>query len=216
MANYLLEIGLEEMPAHLVSAAAMQLETRMTVFLSENRLAFETMTQFSTPRRLAVLVKGLADASAAIDEEVKGPSAKIAKDAEGNWSKAIQGFSRGQGVTPDDLVLQGDYYYANKHIAGIATADILTSVGRDVISKMQFSTYMKWANNNFLFVRPIQWIVSLLDAQVVSFDLLDVTADKITYGHRFLFDGQIMLDDALDYAPRLNEAFVVADAAARQ
>ena len=216
MANYLLEIGLEEMPAHLVSAAATQLETRMTDFLSENRLAFETMTQFSTPRRLAVLVKGLADASAAIDEEVKGPSAKIAKDAEGNWSKAIQGFSRGQGVTPDDLVLQGDYYYANKHIAGIATADILTTVGRDVISKMQFSTYMKWANNSFLFVRPIQWIVSLLDAQVIPFDLLDVTADKITYGHRFLFDGHITLDDALDYAPRLQEAFVVADAAARK
>src|SRR5574341_978837 len=135
MANYLLEIGLEEMPAHLVSAAATQLETRMTDFLSENRVAFETITQFSTPRRLAVLVNGLADASASIDAEVKGPSAKIAKDAEGNWSKAIQGFSRGQGVTPDDLVLKGDYYYANKHIPGIVTADILTKIGSDVISK---------------------------------------------------------------------------------
>lgn len=88
MANYLLEIGLEEMPAHLVSAASQQLATRVSDFLTENRVTFESVTKFSTPRRLAVLVNGLADASASIDEEVKGPSAKIAKDAEGNWSKA--------------------------------------------------------------------------------------------------------------------------------
>ncbi|MFZ2734287.1 MAG: glycine--tRNA ligase subunit beta, partial [Lactococcus raffinolactis] len=170
MANYLLEIGLEEMPAHLVSAASQQLATSVSDFLTENRVTFESVTKFSTPRRLAVLVNGLADASASIDKEVKGPSTKIAKDAEGDWSKAIQGFSRGQGVTPDDLVLKGDYYYANKHIAGIATADILTKIGSDVISKMYFSTYMKWANNNFLFVRPIQWLVSLLDTDLVPFD----------------------------------------------
>ena len=216
MANYLLEIGLEEMPAHLVSAASQQLATRMADFLAENRVTFESVTKFSTPRRLAVLVNGLADASASIDEEVKGPSAKIAKDAEGNWSKAIQGFSRGQGVTPDDLVLKGDYYYANKHIAGIATADILTKIGSDVISKMNFSTYMKWANNNFLFVRPIQWLVSLLDTDLVPFDLLDVTASNVTHGHRFLFDDTIVLENASDYEASLKQAFVVADADARK
>lgn len=216
MANYLLEIGLEEMPAHLVSAASTQLETRMAAFLKENRVSFDSIVKFSTPRRLAVLVSGLSDTSESIDEAVKGPSAKIAKDNEGNWSKAIQGFSRGQGITPDDLVLEGDYYYANKHISGIPTADILKSVGRDVISNMQFSTYMKWANNNFLFVRPIQWLTSLLDDDVISFELLDVTAGNVTYGHRFLFDGEIVLTNALAYEASLKAAFVVADAAARK
>lgn len=216
MANYLLEIGLEEMPAHLVSAASTQLETRMTNFLAENRVVFESITKFSTPRRLAVLVSGLSSLSKSIDEVVKGPSAKIAKDDEGNWSKAIQGFSRGQGVTPDDLVLEGDYYYANKHISGIPTADILKNVGRDVISNMQFSTYMKWANNNFLFVRPIQWLVSLLDDRVISFDLLDVTAGNVTYGHRFLFEGEMVLTNASAYETSLKDAFVIADAAARK
>ncbi|WP_314087625.1 glycine--tRNA ligase subunit beta [Lactococcus chungangensis] len=216
MANYLLEIGVEEMPAHLVSAASQQLARRTADFLTENRVTFESITKFSTPRRLAVLVNGLADTSASIDEEVKGPSAKIAKDAEGNWSKAIQGFSRGQGVTPDDLVLKGDYYYANKHIAGSATADILMKIGSDVISKMNFSTYMKWANNNFLFVRPIQWLVSLLDTDLVPFDLLDVTASNVTYGHRFLFDDTIVLENASDYEASLKQAFVVADADARK
>lgn len=216
MANYLLEIGLEEMPAHLVSAASAQLETRMAAFLKENRVSFDSIAKFSTPRRLAVLVSGLSDTSESIDEAVKGPSSKIAKDNEGNWSKAIQGFSRGQGLTPDDLVLQGDYYYANKHVAGISTADILKTVGDELISRMQFSTYMKWANNSFLFVRPIQWIVSLLDDVVMPFELLDVTASNVTYGHRFLHDGEIVLANALDYEESLKAAFVVADAAARK
>ena len=216
MANYLLEIGLEEMPAHLVSAASTQLETRMAAFLKENRVSFDSIAKFSTPRRLAVLVSGLSDTSESIDEAVKGPSAKIAKDNEGNWSKAIQGFSRGQGLTPDDLVLQGDYYYANKHVAGISTANILKTVGDELISRMQFSTYMKWANNSFLFVRPIQWIVSLLDDVVMPFELLDVTASNVTYGHRFLHDGEIVLANALDYEESLKAAFVVADAAARK
>lgn len=216
MANYLLEIGLEEMPAHLVSSAATQLASRVSDFLMANRVSFDRVTKFSTPRRLAVLVTGLANESASIDEEVKGPSAKIAKDAEGNWSKAIQGFSRGQGVAPDDLVLKGDYYYANKHIAGIATADILTKIGIDVIGKMNFSTYMKWANNQFLFIRPIQWLVSLLDTDVVPFDLLDVTSGAVTRGHRFLYDEPIVLGNATDYEESLKKGFVIADAKARQ
>ncbi|MFK5292671.1 glycine--tRNA ligase subunit beta, partial [Lactococcus lactis] len=101
MTNYLLEIGLEEIPAHLVTPSINQLAERMETFLKENRLEFDKIIKFSTPRRLAIIVEGLAEASEAIDEEVKGPSAKIAKDAQGNWSKAIQGFSRGQGATPD-------------------------------------------------------------------------------------------------------------------
>lgn len=216
MANYLLEIGLEEMPAHLVTPAINQLAERLSDFLNENRLEFDAIRKFSTPRRLVVLVEGLAENSEAMDEEVKGPSAKIAKDAEGNWSKAIQGFSRGQGVTPDDLVLKGDYYFANKHIAGVAAQEILTKVGDEVISKMQFKTYMKWGNNSFLFVRPIQWMISLLDAEVVPFKILDVTAGNTTRGHRFLSNQEFTLEHATDYAKVLTDNFVMVDAGARK
>ncbi|MBL3716619.1 glycine--tRNA ligase subunit beta [Lactococcus garvieae] len=216
MANYLLEIGLEEMPAHLVTPAINQLAERLSDFLNENRLNFDLIRKFSTPRRLAVLVAGLAESSEAMDEEVKGPSAKIAKDAEGNWSKAIQGFSRGQGLTPDDLVLKGDYYFANKHIAGVAAQEILAKVGTEVISKMQFKTYMKWGNNSFLFVRPIQWMVSLLDSEVVPFELLDVTAGNTTRGHRFLSNQEITIEKATDYAEVLKANFVMVDAGARK
>lgn len=216
MSNYLLEIGLEEIPAHLVTPAVNQLAERMEQFLTDNRVTFDRLVKFSTPRRLAVLVENIADVSFSMDEEVKGPSAKIAKDAAGNWSKAIQGFSRGQGVEPSDLILRGDYYYANKHIAGSATEQILTRIGDEVISKMTFSTYMKWGNNDFLFVRPIQWIVSLLDAEVVPFTLLDVTAGRSSRGHRFLANYRIELVDAKFYEKVLQDSFVIVYAPARK
>ncbi len=216
MTNYLLEIGLEEIPAHLVTPSINQLAERMETFLKENRLEFDKIIKFSTPRRLAILVEGLAEASEAIDEEVKGPSAKIAKDAQGNWSKAIQGFSRGQGATPDDLILKGDYYYAKKHIDGVKAEEILSKVGDEVIAKMTFSTYMKWGNNDFLFVRPIQWIVSLLEDKVVAFDLLDVTANRFSRGHRFLANVEVELKNANDYASKMPENFVLVDAEHRK
>ena len=211
MTNYLLEIGLEEIPAHLVTPSINQLAERMETFLKENRLEFDKIIKFSTPRRLAIIVEGLAEVSEAIDEEVKGPSAKIAKDAQGNWSKAIQGFSRGQGATPDDLILKGDYYYAKKHIDGVKAEEILSKVGDEVIAKMTFSTYMKWGNNDFLFVRPIQWIVSLLEDKVVAFDLLDVTANRFSRGHRFLANVEVELKNANDYASKMPENFVLVD-----
>jgi glycyl-tRNA synthetase beta chain len=158
----------------------------------------------------------LAEASEAIDEEVKGPSAKIAKDAQGNWSKAIQGFSRGQGATPDDLILKGDYYYAKKHIDGVKAEEILSKVGDEVIAKMTFSTYMKWGNNDFLFVRPVQWIVSLLEDKVVAFDLLDVTANRFSRGHRFLANVEVELKNANDYPSKMPENFVLVDAEHRK
>lgn len=216
MTNYLLEIGLEEIPAHLVTPSINQLAERMETFLKENRLEFDKIIKFSTPRRLAIIVEGLAEASEAIDEEVKGPSAKIAKYAQGNWSKAIQGFSRGQGATPDDLILKGDYYYAKKHIYGVKAEEILSKVGDEVIAKMTFSTYMKWGNNDFLFVRPIQWIVSLLEDKVVAFDLLDVTANRFSRGHRFLANVEVELKNANDYASKMPENFVLVDAEHRK
>ena len=216
MTNYLLEIGLEEIPAHLVTPSINQLAERMEAFLNENRLKFDKIIKFSTPRRLALIVEGLSESSEAIDEEVKGPSAKIAKDAEGNWSKAIQGFSRGQGATPDDLILKGDYYYAKKHVDGVKSEEILSKVGDEVIAKMTFSTYMKWGNNDILFVRPIQWIVSLLEDEIVAFDLLDVTANRFSRGHRFLANVEIELKNANDYASKMPENFVLVDAEHRK
>ena len=216
MAEYLLEIGLEEMPAHLVTPSINQLAERMEKFLAENRVDFESITKFSTPRRLAVLVNGLAEESEDIIEKVKGPSMKIAKDDQGNWSKAVLGFSRGQGVNPDDLVEENGYLYADKHTPGVATSEILEKVGSDVIEKMNFSTYMKWGNNTLLFVRPIQWLVSLYNDQVVPFSILEDTASNVSRGHRFLANNDIVIKNACDYEKDLADNFVVANAEVRK
>ncbi|OFI46595.1 glycine--tRNA ligase subunit beta [Floricoccus penangensis] len=216
MAEYLLEIGLEEMPAHLVTPSINQLAERMEKFLAENRVDFESITKFSTPRRLAVLVNGLAEESEDITEKVKGPSMKIAKDDQGNWSKAVLGFSRGQGVNPDDLVEENGYLYADKHTPGVATSEILEKVGSDVIEKMNFSTYMKWGNNTLLFVRPIQWLVSLYNDQVVPFSILEDTASNVSRGHRFLANNDIVIKNACDYEKDLADNFVVANADVRK
>lgn len=104
--NYLLEIGLEEIPAHVVTPSINQLVERMTSFLKENRLSFDKIEAYSTPRRLALKVIGLADKQEDIEELAKGPAKKIAYDKDGNWSKAAQGFARGQGVSVDELFFQ--------------------------------------------------------------------------------------------------------------
>ncbi len=216
MANYLLEIGLEEIPAHLVTQSENQLIERVKTFLEENLLKYEKIQDFSTPRRLAVLINGLADHSQAKDEEHRGPSLKVAKDVDGNWTRAAEGFARGQKATTADFTERDGYVYLRQHINGLPAYEILTHIGTDVIEKMKFSTYMKWANYKLEYVRPIRWLVSLLDSEVVPFKILDVTAGNLTRGHRFLSKAGIQIPNANSYEDILAGANVIADAKKRK
>lgn len=216
--NFLLEIGLEEIPAHVVTPSINQLVTRVAKFLDNNRIAYGEIKPFSTPRRLAVQVLDIADRQPDIDEEAKGPAKKIALDAEGNWSKAAQGFVRGQGLTTDDITfkeLKGvEYVYVTKHIAGKAVEDVLPEL-KDVIMAMTFPTTMKWANNSFEYVRPIKWLVALLDNELIPFSILTTSVDRTSRGHRFL-GTEVSFADALDYEKALKDQFVIADANVRK
>ncbi|HEY4399712.1 MAG TPA: glycine--tRNA ligase subunit beta [Lactobacillaceae bacterium] len=214
--TFLLEIGLEEVPAHLVTPSAEQLVKRTRDFLAANRLAFGDVISLSTPRRLAVQITDLADESAAIDEELRGPSIKVAKDEAGNWSKAALGFARGQGASADDLTERDGYVYLNKHVDGVAAAEILARIGDDVVAQMKFSTYMKWANFSFEYVRPIRWLIGLLDEAVLDFNVLDVQSGRVSRGHRFLSDGDVTIASATSYVDDLQAAFVLVDAKARK
>lgn len=211
--TFLLEIGVEEMPAHVVSPSIKQLDKRVRDYLKEQRISFDDIQEFATPRRMALLISGLADKQPDIDEEVKGPAKKIAQDAEGNWSKAAIGFTRGQGVTVDDITfkeLKGvEYVYVDKHVAGQSVNDILTGLN-DVIMAMNFPTMMKWSTHKFEFVRPIKWLVALLDDQVIPFSILDVTTGRQTLGHRFL-GGTVELSTATDYEAALEDEYVIAN-----
>ena len=214
MANsYLLEVGVEEMPAHVVTPSIKQLHQRVADYLKEERISFDEIQEFATPRRLALLIRGLADKQPDVDETVKGPAKKIAQDSDGNWTKAAIGFTRGQGATVDDIefreVKGEEYVFVEKHIAGKPVAKVLAGLP-NVITAMNFPTLMKWGYNNLQFIRPIRWLVSLLNDQVVSFSILDVAAGRTTRGHRFL-GHDIELATAEDYEAELEKEFVIVD-----
>lgn len=218
MANFLLEIGLEEMPAHLVSPAIDQLVERAADFMKENRLQYGDIKPFSTPRRLAILISDVADKADDLTKEIKGPAKKAAFDKEGNYSKAAQGFARGQGMTTDDITFKefkgNEYIFVTKFEAGQPAAEVLAGF-KKVITSMTFTTTMKWARHTFEYVRPIRWIVALLDNTVVPFNILDVVSGRETRGHRFL--GQtIEIENATDYENDLEKVYVQADADKRK
>ena len=209
--DLLLEIGLEEMPAHVVTPSRIQLEEKVIKFLEEHHLDYETVQSFATPRRLAVKVTAIPEKQADVEEEVKGPAKKIALDAEGNWSKAAQGFVRGQGVTTEDIVfkeLNGvEYVYVTKFTKGQSAKEVLTKLN-DVITSLTFPVTMHWANYDFEYIRPIHWIVALLDDEVIPFKVLDVTTGQTSRGHRFLGD-DVTFQHANEYEAKLKEQFVV-------
>lgn len=133
MSTFLLEIGLEEVPAHLVTSSENQLIERTKNFLAEHRLPVGAIKPYSTPRRLAVELTDVAEKSESLSEEKRGPSIERAKDANGEWTKAAMGFARGQGATPDDFETRDGYVWLTKHTEGVPAKDILFKIGEEVI-----------------------------------------------------------------------------------
>lgn len=216
--SYLLEIGLEEIPAHVVTPSIQQLAQKVAKFLKENRLSYDSIEQFSTPRRLAIRINGLGDRQPDIEEDAKGPARKIAQDADGNWTKAAIGFTKGQGLTVDDITFKTikgtEYVYVHKLIQGKTTQEILPGI-KDVVESLNFPTMMKWANYDFKFVRPIRWLVSILDDEVLPFQILDIKAGRQSQGHRFL-GKTVDLANPSEYEEKLQAEFVIVDAEKRK
>ncbi|MDK7049602.1 glycine--tRNA ligase subunit beta [Aerococcus sanguinicola] len=209
--QYLLEVGLEEMPAKYVRQISQQFQDRVANFLTEERLTYDAIKAFATPRRFAVLVDGLADKQADFVETAKGPSEKIAKDDQGEWTKAAQGFARGKGLSTDDLYVEDGYIYAEIKEEGKPSREILPQISQ-CITQMTFPVSMYWSNHrNFKYIRPIHWFLSLLDDEVLPFEILGIQADRYTRGHRFLGHDQLTIDKASNYEKLLERDFVIAD-----
>lgn len=216
--DFLFELGVEEMPAHVVVPSMNQLKERMEVFLKDNRLDYESIEAFSTPRRLAVRVNGLADKQVDIEEEAKGPAKKIALDENGEWSKAAQGFVRGQGATTEDIYfkeLKGtEYVYVKKFIAGKTAMELLPNMIDDVVKKMTFPTLMHWGEHHLKFIRPIRWMVALLGDQIVPMTLLDVGSMNVSQGHRFL-GAPVVIPNPKAYEMTLMKEYVMVESERR-
>ncbi|MEG4344845.1 glycine--tRNA ligase subunit beta [Microcoleus sp. A003_D6] len=194
MPNFLLELGTEELPASFVRSSAQQWQRLVPATLAEESLTNDSINVYATPRRLAVLVKGLPVQQSDREEEVKGPPASSAfKD--GKPTKAAEGFAKKQGVEIDALEVRatdkGDFVFVLKKIPGRMSADILAELVPQWINKLEGKRFMRWADGDLKFPRPIRSIVALFDDTVLPITLVSgsdtVKSDRISQGHRVLY-----------------------------
>ena len=214
--DLLFEIGAEEIPAGFMPNILGQLKTLAETKLNDAHLPFESIATYGTPRRLSLIVKGLADTSAEISERHKGPSASIAYDADGNATKAAIGFARGKGLDVADLVVEDGYIYAETKTAGVPAKDIVTDMLPQLITGLNFPKSMHWGNLDAKFVRPVRWLVALLDEEVIPVEFATVKSGNVTRGHRFLGADEITIKNPASYVDTLKENFVMVDQDARR
>lgn len=214
--DLLFEIGAEEISAGFMPNILGQLKQLAETKLNDAHLSFESIATYGTPRRLALIVKGLADTSAEISERHKGPSASIAYDADGNATKAAIGFARGKGLDVADLVVEDGYIYAETKTAGVPAKDIVTEMLPQLITGLNFPKSMHWGNLDAKFVRPVRWLVALLDEDVIPVEFATVQSGNVTRGHRFLGADEITIKNAASYVDTLKENFVMVDQDARR
>lgn len=209
--NLLLEIGTEEMPANIMSGVVDQLKALAASQFEAHRIAAEKITIYATPRRLAVLVKDAADRQP--DEEVKkrGPSIKAAFDADGNPTRAAQGFARGQHIDPSELVKEGEYTWAHVVHAGKKVEEVLPELFLSLITGLNFTRSMRWADEEAHFIRPVRWIVALCDKEIIPMEFAHVKSGNVSRGHRFLCKEPVVISDPLSYQETMRHAFVIVD-----
>lgn len=215
--DFLFELGVEEMPSAPLNNAVKQLKTLMAKGLDEAGLAHGEVRVISSPRRLAALVKDVAEATEEIHSVMRGPSAKIAFDAEGNPTKAAEGFARKNGLTAAELVRREDadgteYVFAEQNTPSKDAAPILSRVCEELISSIQWPNYrsQRWGSEHATFVRPVRWICCLFGDEVVPVSYADVSSGSVTRGHRVLSPGEHEVPSASAYESVLEAAHVLS------
>lgn len=216
MNNYLLcEIGVEEMPARFVGSTMTQLKENLEKEFDEKRLSYSSIETYATPRRLVLLVKGIEEKQKDLEEELKGPSKKIAVAEDGSFTKAALGFIRGKGLEEKDIYFKDidgcEYLFATVKHVGLETKVVMKEVLPEIIKKVVFPKSMRWGGKNLRFVRPIRWLLCLLNDEVVDVDLEGIVASNKTVGHRFLGAKEIEVSSLEDYLEKLEKNFVVLD-----
>lgn len=214
------EIGVEEIPAFDLDSANKQLEKMVPVAFADARIPFDSVEIHSSPRRLIVVAYGVADATEALVEEYKGPAAKIAFDADGNLTKAAIGFARGKGLTPENLerreVKGVEYVFATKNIPATPVADLLPDILAGFITAIKWPRSQRWAAYSEYFVRPVRWIVAMLDDVVLPVSFAGATSGNVTFGHRVLAPGAHTVDTAANLLDVVRAAYVIPTQSERE
>ena len=210
MSKYLLEIGVEELPYKFIPMAISQLETGFKTFLETNNVKFENIKVMATPRRLAVIIAGLATSQPDVEKNVKGPIATVAYDENKNLTPAGLGFAKKNGVDVKDLYVEDNYLYAKISIKGKNTKELLQENVPSIFAKLQGPHFMRWGNNEVKFSRPIRWVLSILDNEEVKLTIIDKESSNVTNGHR-ASKQNIVISNPDEYVAKLKEAHVYVD-----
>ena len=207
----LLEIGTEEVPAHVMPGILAQLKENAEKTFAGLRISYDSVKTVGTPRRTALIVEGLAETQADLSKENRGPALNIAFDADGNPTKAALGFARGQKVDAKDLVKKDGYVYAMIHEAGGQTRDLLSDTLKGLVDGLNFPNNMHWANLDYKFIRPLRWLVALYGDEVIDFEVAAVKSGRVSRGHRFLSEGDFEIPNADSYEKACEDNFIIID-----
>ncbi len=212
--DLLIEIGLEEMPARYIDDASQQLADRLVDWLEEAAISYEQITSYSTPRRLAVMVRAVAIRQEDRVEVRRGPSLAISKNEDGSWSPAAEGFVRGQNGSINDLYEKSvngvDYIFLRKEIVGQGIEELLPPALSELVSGMNFPQNMRWGTNEISYLRPIHWLVAIYGDKVLPFELTGIKSGNISYGHRFL-GGPVKIAEPKQYSELLAKEYVIVE-----
>jgi len=211
MSTYLLEVGTEELPYKFIPQAIEQLNTGFRTFFEDNKVAYEDIKVYATPRRLAVLVYGLEAKTADEEKILKGPIANIAFDENGNVTKAGEGFARKNNIDPSSLYVEDNYVYAKVVIKGKDIKELLAQNVPSVFMKLQGAHFMRWGYNEEKFSRPIKWVVSILDSEEVKIKIIDKESSNVSRGHRFAPVQDVVISKPEDYIDALRKAYVIVN-----
>ena len=216
MNNYLLlEIGVEELPSRFGQTTLDQIENNLSKLLKEERINFDNIEKYATPRRLTFVIKNLADKATDLEEEVKGPAKKIAVDADGNFTKPALGFMKSKGLDPENVYFKqlgnAEYLFGTIKQEGKHTSEVLKTIVPEAIKNVTFPKAMRWGGKNMRFARPIRWMVALLNNEVLDIDLEGIKSSNITKGHRFLGEREFEVNSVEEYFEKLDKNFVILD-----
>ncbi|MBT4138398.1 MAG: glycine--tRNA ligase subunit beta [Candidatus Latescibacteria bacterium] len=210
-ADLLLEIGTEELPPADVVRALGQLEKAVPERLNDARLTFDSVKVSGTPRRLFVEVKNLLGSQPDETKQARGPAIRVAFDDDGNPTKALQGFCRGQGVDPADVEQRDDYVWATVTTLGQKAQTVLSDLLPEMIGKLNFGKTMRWHSDGVAFPRPLRWLVALFGDQVIPFTYARATSGRISRGLRPDKSPEIELASASDYQAQMEKADILVD-----
>lgn len=210
MSIYLLEVGTEELPYKFIPQAIEQLNNGFTTFLNDNKVKFDNIKVYATPRRLAVIIEGLDEKTADEVKIVKGPIKNVAFDEAGNLTKAGEGFARKNNLSASDLYVEDNYVHAKIVVKGMSIAELLKENVPSIFMKLQGAHFMRWGYNDEKFSRPIKWIVSILDNQEVKIKIIDKESGVYSRGHRFA-QQQVLINNPSEYVETMRNACVIVD-----